>query len=85
MQIDRCYHHHGWQCSDIQLHIFCDASESAYEAMAYLRFAFKDGTTYCCFVMAKSRSAPIRTHTMPRLELNAALIGVKLYDIIIHE
>ena len=61
VHIDRCYHHHGWQCPDIQLHIFCDASESAYGAVAYLHFAFKDGTTHCCFVMAKSRLAPIRT------------------------
>ena len=61
VHIDRCYHHHGWQCPDIQLHIFCDASESAYGAVAYLHFAFKDGTTHCCFVMAKSQLAPIRT------------------------
>ena len=84
-QIDRCYHHHGWQCSDIQAHIFCDASESAYGPVVYLRVAFKDGTTHCCFVMAKSRLAPIRTLTMPRLELNTAVIGVRLYYIIIHE
>ena len=85
VQIDRCYHHHGWQCSDIQLHIFCDASELAYEAVTYLRFAFKDGTTHWFFVMAKSQLTPIRTLTMPRLELNAAVIGVKLCNIIIHE
>ena len=56
MQIDRYYHHHhhGWQCSDIQLHIFCDASESVNGSVAYLCFACKDGTTHCCFVMAKS-------------------------------
>ena len=85
VQIDRCYHHRGWQCSDIQLHTFCDASESAYGTVAYLHFTLKDGTTHCCFVMEKSRLASIRTQTMPRLELDAAVIGVKLYNIIIHE
>ena len=78
--IDRCYHLYGWQCSNIQLHIFCDASEVAYGAVGYLRFAFKDGTVYCCFVMGKSHLAPIKTLTMPRLELNAAVTGVKLYN-----
>ena len=35
--------------------------------------------------MAKSRLAPIKTLTMSRLELNAAIIGVKLFNLIIHE
>ena len=59
VQIGKCYHHHGLQCSDFQLHIFSDASESAYAVVAYLRFVFKDGTTHCRFVMGKSRFAPI--------------------------
>ena len=71
--------------SDIQLHIFCDASKSAYGAKAYLRFAFKYGTTHCCFVIGKSRLAQIKTLTMRRLELSDAVIGVKLYNIISRE
>ena len=51
----------------------------------HLRFEYKDGSVCCSFVMAKSRLAPIETLTMPRLELNAAVIGVKLFNLIIHE
>ena len=85
VQIDRCYHHHGCQCSNIQGHIFCDASESAYGVVAYLLVAFKGGTTGCCFVMRKSRLAPIRILTMSRLELKAGVFGVKVYNIIIYK
>ena len=35
--------------------------------------------------MAKSRLAPIKTLTMPRLEFNAAVIDPKLFNLIIHE
>ena len=35
--------------------------------------------------MEKSRLAPIKTFTMPRFEVNAAAIGVKLYNKIIDE
>ena len=63
VQIDRSYHHHGWQFSHIHLHIFCDASESGYGAVADLRFAFKSETTHCCFIMEKSRFAQISAKT----------------------
>ena len=35
--------------------------------------------------MVKSRLAPIKTLTMPRLELNATVTGVKLFNLIIQE
>ena len=54
VKIDRCYHHLGWQYSDIYLYIFCDPSESAYGAANCLRFAFKGGSFHCCFIMGKT-------------------------------
>ena len=41
-EIKRCYHQQGWQCSNIQLYIFCDASEVVYGTVGYLRFEFKE-------------------------------------------
>ena len=84
-EVKRCYHQQRWQCSNIQLHIFCDALKAAYRAVGYLRFEFKDRSVCCSFVIAQSKLAPIKTLTMARLELNAAVIGVKLFNLIIHE
>lgn len=64
-------------CS-IDLHIFCDASERAYGSVAYL--CAKDTTkqVHVSFIMARSRVAPRRQLSMPRLELCAALNGAQL-------
>lgn len=43
-----------------ELHIFCDTSEQAYWAVAYLRMVGSDGRTHLAFVMARSRVAPKR-------------------------
>ena len=58
-----------------QLHLFADASEVAYGAMAYLRIEDKNGQVQRSFVMGKSHLAPI-----PRLELLAAVTAVRLYQ-----
>ena len=69
----------------IQLHVFCDASEAAYGCAAYVRFSYKDGSYSCCLVMSKSRLAPLKVVTLPRLELNAARAGARLSQLIVHE
>lgn len=61
----------------IQLHVFVDASENGYAAVAYMRFA-KDGVVECALVGAKTRVAPLRYVSIPRLELQAAVIGARL-------
>ena len=68
-----------------QLHIFSDGSRVGYGAVAYLRLENIDGRIHCSFILGKARLAPIREITIPRLELSAAVIAVRLPRIIIEE
>ncbi|KAL0894481.1 hypothetical protein ABMA27_013075 [Loxostege sticticalis] len=68
-----------------ELHVFTDASELAYACVAYWRFVFKDGTTHLAFIASKSRVAPLKPASIPRLELQAALLGVRLAQTICAE
>ncbi|KAL7726124.1 hypothetical protein ACLKA6_002594 [Drosophila palustris] len=56
-----------------QLHAFCDASISAYGACVYLRSEI-NGSISSQLLCAKSRIAPLKTLTIPKLELSAALL-----------
>ncbi|XP_033124897.1 uncharacterized protein LOC117123156 [Anneissia japonica] len=66
------------------IHVFCDSSERAYGAVAYLR-GESDGGIRTNFVMARSKVAPKKELSMPRLELCAALVGAKLLEFIKNE
>lgn len=69
---------------NISLHVFCDASEKAYGAVAY--FAVQsDSDIHVSFIMARSRVAPKRQQSMPRLELCAALAGAQLAKLVRNE
>ena len=85
VQVPRCFYSAGISITCIQLHVFADASELAYGPVAYLRFSFKDGHHEVSFVVAKSKLAPLKRITLPRLELSAAVTGVRLYRNTIHE
>lgn len=67
-----------------QLHIFCDASELAFAAVAYLRILNNNDVT-CSLLMSKSRLAPLKVITLPRLELQAAVLAVRLKIFIMKE
>ena len=64
-----------------ELHIFCDASEFAYGAVAYLK-VYNENFGKVSFIMGKSRVAPIKMITIPRLELTAAVVAAKMYQFV---
>jgi len=70
---------------DPSLIVFSDASENAIGACAYVRWENKQGDFVSRLLVAKSRLAPLRKTTIPRLELNAALIGARLGEFITRE
>ncbi|XP_052752368.1 uncharacterized protein LOC128200991 [Galleria mellonella] len=58
----------------LQLHGFCDASERGYCAVIYCRVVKNDGSVVVRLCCAKSKVAPLRKCSIPRLELLAAVL-----------
>ncbi|XP_054746732.1 uncharacterized protein LOC129251360 [Anastrepha obliqua] len=69
---------HYSPADNAEIHGFCDASEKAYAAAVYLRVKKQD-QVYLNLLLAKTRVAPVKTISLPRLELCGAVL---LADII---
>ena len=77
--IDRCLQPVDMgNVTTIELHHFADASQKGYGAVSYLRLVNEAGDIHCALLMSKSKLTPIKYQTIPRLELSAAAMSVKL-------
>lgn len=73
---------HFGQVTSAQLHLFSDASESGYGCVSYLRLENANQEVHVSFVKGKSRVAPLKQMTIPRLELTAAMLAVRVDKLI---
>lgn len=60
------------------VHGFCDASNKAYGAVAYLRVLGEDNQYKTTIIAAKSRVVPVKPMSLPRIELCGAVLLSKL-------
>ena len=80
-ELPRCLCSDAPQDVRVELHVFGDASEKGFGAVCYARYVFPDGRIQVAFVMSKTRVAPLRQLSIPRLQLQAALLAVRLAEL----
>ncbi|XP_018580238.1 uncharacterized protein LOC108917913 [Anoplophora glabripennis] len=68
---------------DVQIHCFCDASQVCYGAAIYIRSTDKEGNHHVNLLCAKSRVAPLKVISLPRLELCGALLLPRIAQVVI--
>ena len=79
VKLPRCYKPADFKdIKSIELHHFADASVSRYGTASYLRFIDAEDRIHCSLVMGKATVAPLKTITVPRLELTTATLAVKV-------
>ena len=66
-----------------ELHLFCDASERAYAACIYIVATDSHGKRKSSLLVARTKVAALKTQSVLRLEVCAALLGTKFYQSVI--
>ncbi|CAG2223321.1 unnamed protein product [Mytilus edulis] len=68
-----------------ELHHFSDASTLGYGQCSYLRLIDENGLIHCTLLMGKARVTPRRLLTIPRLELSAAIVSIRISQLLKQE
>lgn len=86
LHVDRCYKPEEFgTVKTADIHHFSDASNSGYGQCSYLRLVDVNDKVNVAFLIGKSRVAPLKQVTIPRLELTAALLSVRISSLLSNE
>ncbi|XP_066500465.1 uncharacterized protein [Hoplias malabaricus] len=78
LSVSRCFKFNSFgPTKTAQIHHFSDASQDGYGVVSYLLLTNEREEKHVCFLMGKSRVAPLKQVTIPRMELTAATVAVK--------
>ena len=78
MKVERCYKPESFgDVKKTELHHFSDASCEGYGQCLYIRLVDDSDRIHCSLVVGKSRVAPLKQVSIPRLELTVAVVSVK--------
>ena len=69
---------------NIELHGFCDSSQRAYGCVVYAKVFYINGSISINLIGAKSRIAPLKSNSLPRLELRGAVLLVEFINKLIN-
>jgi len=72
----RCprYYFGAGRVRSLQLHVFVDSSQSVFATAAYWRATYENDDVQAHFVCSKTKCAPMRTMSIPRLELHQSWV-----------
>ena len=85
LNIPRCYFVREKKPVCRQLHGFSGAPEQAIEAVVYLRTVYEAGDVDVQLIASKTKLAPLKKQSIPRLELIGTYILSKLVDTVCNE
>lgn len=84
LKVNRNYSQTLLSSKNVQLHVFTDASERAFASVAFVRVEFDD-ECQISLIAAKTKIPSVKSSkilSIPRLELQGALLGVRLANFI---
>ena len=86
INVQRCFKPKEFgEIVDVAMHHFSDASTIGYGQASYLRLVDNNNKVSCNLVIGKSRVAPVKQTTVPRLELTAAVVSTRVSNLLMKE
>ena len=70
----------GMVTQNASIHAFCDASQRGFAAVVYYRWQISEHEYQVQLVQSKAKVAPVKTLSIPRQELQAAELAVRLVE-----